>query len=346
MRSIRRTLALWTRALRLPFLAASILPYGYGMLMPWAGWSTRGRAAQFSEYATTLDGFIVGVLGLIAVAATHLSANLFNDVADSRSGADWRDPAFYGFFGGSKLIQEGTLSERAYARAAWAVAAVGGLAVAALAVRLESPAVPLTYVAVLALAWSYSGGPLRLSHRGLGEAVVFLLFGPICVATGFLLQEALVNDIGEILDAAADRALPAFGVLSRGFGFGLLTAGVLVANEVPDAPDDEAVGKRTLVVRIGPRWGAVLYAFCIVAAVTALTPFSGFYLRAGVSRHLAVYACLIPAAGAVWTLARRRRSKADLLRASRLAILAQVVFGLALILNVVRDVVADWAVRQ
>ena len=75
------------RALRLPFLSASILPFVFGSLVV---------RKQFN-----LPAFI---LGLMAAAFTHLSANLINDYADSKSGVDWQDKRFFGFFGGSKLI--------------------------------------------------------------------------------------------------------------------------------------------------------------------------------------------------------------------------------------------------
>ena len=73
----------------LPFLSASVLPFVFGSLI---------IRDNFN-----LAGFL---LGLVAVMSTHLSANLINDYADSKSGADWQDRSFYGLFGGSKLIQE------------------------------------------------------------------------------------------------------------------------------------------------------------------------------------------------------------------------------------------------
>ncbi|MFA5096893.1 MAG: hypothetical protein WC478_06095, partial [Candidatus Omnitrophota bacterium] len=81
------------RALRLPFISASILPFVFGSLI--------------ARQDFNMLGF---TLGLLAVIFTHLSANLINDYFDSKSGVDWRDGNFYGFFGGSKLIQEGALS--------------------------------------------------------------------------------------------------------------------------------------------------------------------------------------------------------------------------------------------
>ena len=72
------------RALRLPFITASILPFIAGSLL---------AQDDFS--------FLMFFLGLLTVVMTHLGANLINDYSDSRSGADWKDNKFYGLFGGS-----------------------------------------------------------------------------------------------------------------------------------------------------------------------------------------------------------------------------------------------------
>ncbi|MCX5701432.1 MAG: 1,4-dihydroxy-2-naphthoate octaprenyltransferase, partial [Candidatus Omnitrophica bacterium] len=62
------------RALRLPFLFASVLPFVFGSLI--------------QKHNFNLSGFL---WGLIAVIGAHLSANLINDYADSKSGVDWQD---------------------------------------------------------------------------------------------------------------------------------------------------------------------------------------------------------------------------------------------------------------
>mgnify|MGYP001163231979 CR=1 FL=1 len=75
------------RALRVPFLSASVLPFVFG--------------AAIERHGFHPWGFL---LGLGACVSTHLSSNLINDYADSKSGADWQDRKFYQFFGGSQLI--------------------------------------------------------------------------------------------------------------------------------------------------------------------------------------------------------------------------------------------------
>ncbi len=286
------------RALRLPFVTASALPYIYGGLYP----NQPLRAWPFA-------------LGLLAVVMTHLAANLINDYADSFSGADARDLTYYGFFGGSKLIQEGRLSRAWYLAAARICAVVAALAVAALVIACKAPlSTPLYFVAILALAWSYSHGPLRFVYRGWGEVVVFLLFGPACVAGGLFLQLGYV---------------PWLTALSLSLPFGFLTAGILVANEVPDADDDAAAGKRTLVVRAGAARGHVLYA---ALAAGAFAWIGVSVLLGGASPWLLLALVTLPVAAVAVTVLRRDcGNKVALVRAAKAAVLLQALVGVALI---------------
>ncbi len=216
------------RALRLPFCAASALPYVAG--------------AFVAAGPTRWDLF---ALGLAAVVGTHLSANLINDVADDANTVDRQDPRYFGFFGGSQLIQEGRLSRRAYIAGAAGFGGAAGLAIVLAAWLSGAWEAVVFFAAILLAGWSYSHPPLRLAGRGLGELTVFVLFGPACVVGGAYLQQG-----GWPGEAAWWVAVP----------MGLLTAAILVANEIPDARVDAAGGKRTLVVRIGASRGWVLLA--------------------------------------------------------------------------------------
>jgi len=251
---------------------------------------------------------------LAAVVGTHLSANLLNDYADSRSGVDWQDTTYYGFFGGSKLIQERRASPRLYLGGAVLCALCALAAVVALAVLVGRAAVVLLYLAVLVLAWSYSARPLQLSYRRMGEGVVFLLFGPAAVVAGWFAQRGV---------------FPPLSVLFLSLPFGFLTAGILLANEVPDAAEDTATGKRTLVGLVGQERGFILYAASAACALIAVALcVAGGY--AGAWSLLALVAAL-PAGAAVWILKRHPAEKAALTRSSKLAILAQSVAGVGLI---------------
>jgi 1,4-dihydroxy-2-naphthoate polyprenyltransferase len=293
------TPAVLARALRLPFLGASLLPFVAGSLLP------EGRP---DPLRLTLGGLLV--------AANHLGANLLNDYADSRSGADWQDPRFFGLFGGSKLIQEGVLAERFYLGAALGCFGAALLLAAALAVLLKSLLLPALYAGVLLLSWSYSGGPLRLSYRGLGEPVILILFGPALVMGGTMIQT------GEL-------GLP--GACLLGLPFGMLTMAILFVNEVPDCPQDAAAGKRTWVVRVGRERAPALALTLLGLAVGTLA----WAVAAGVAGPVALGGLLlVPWMRRVRDLLQAGGAdKHALLAASRLTMIIQTAVAVLLLVD-------------
>src|SRR5262249_9389093 len=75
--------------------------------------------------------------------------------------------------------------------------------------------------------------PFRFVHRGIGEVMVFLGFGPIMTIGAYEVQAKAWSW------EAVFASIPV----------GILIALVLYVNEVPDRPGDAAAGKRTLPVR-------------------------------------------------------------------------------------------------
>ena len=222
------------RALRLPFITASALPFIFGSLIGHSHFKT----------ATFL-------FGLTSALSAHLSANLINDFADSVSGADWQDRNFYGFFGGSKLIQEGVFSRQFYFILAASFGLLSFFAALALAVILKSAFVLFIFAAIIILSWAYSAKPLQLSYHRLGEIAIFILFGPALVMGGYFLQTNIFPDIKSFM-------------LSLPFGF--LTTAILYANEIPDLQDDVKAGKFTWASVTGAKKAYLAYCALIAFA--------------------------------------------------------------------------------
>lgn len=289
------------RSLRLPFAAASILPFVFGTLIG-------SRHPEWIRF----------ICGLLAVTATHLSANLINDYFDSKSGVDWHDRRFFGFFGGSKLIQAGLLSQRFYLIAALFMAAVALLCVITLAILIRSDFVVLIYLLIIILSWQYSATPFQFSYRYLGEIFIFILFGPVTVMGGYFIQSGIFPDLKSFF-------------LSLPFGF--LTAAVLFANEVPDFPDDFSFGKRTWVNFSGPKHAYIGYY--ILTACAFLCIVTGVLLK--YLHPLALLTLLLVplSLDAAAVLKRDYADKVKLVRSSLLTIRLQILFGLILILGVV-----------
>ena len=179
-----------------------------------------------------------GALNATAALATvllgcmaHAGANVLNDYHDSRNGADTANTGgLYPFSGGSRLIQQGAVSE----------AQTGRWGAVLLLVLLP---------AGLLIAWAYSAPPLQLMSRGVGEFAVAGAWWGVVIGADYVQRHGF-------------SATPA----ALGLGLALLVACLLLINGFPDARGDAQVGKRTLVVRLGTRRAAALYAVLVVLA--------------------------------------------------------------------------------
>src|SRR3989454_2533672 len=230
---------LWFQALRAPFLVASVIPVLVGALAS----STIRGAFDPSLF----------VLCLLGAASIHLGANMANDAWDYRSGNDLAVRHLNPFAGGGRVLLRGVLSIRTHLVVAFTFLAIGSLIGIYLVTQVGLTLFVLGLFGV-AIAYSYVGPPLRLAHHGLGEIAVAVEFGPVTVlGTYFVLARAID---------------PPAVVLS--LSLGLLVAGILWINEVPDIPADASVGKRTLVVRLGVVRATTAFACLLAAAYVVL----------------------------------------------------------------------------
>jgi 1,4-dihydroxy-2-naphthoate polyprenyltransferase len=209
---------LFLRATRLPFLTATFVPVLLGIAV--AAW-----ANGFSWW--------LALLTLIGGACIHLGLNVANDVFDTASGADAANVHPTQFSGGSRVVHYGLLSLRAITLLSLAFYAVGIAIGVGLAAARGWDLLWLGVAGVI-LSLFYTAPPLKLVHRGLGEIVVLLGFGPIMTLGAYFVQ-AREYDLEPLL-----ASIPV----------GILIALVLYVNEVPDRPADAAAGKRTLPVRL------------------------------------------------------------------------------------------------
>lgn len=189
-------------------------------------------------------------LGSTALAMlAHAAGNVLNDLHDARSGADAANKrGIFPFTGGSRLIQTGAVTERQTAELATALLVFLVPAGLLLAVKAGG-GVLLLGMAGLALAWAYSAPPLKLVSRGLGELTVALVWFLVVVGADYVQRRDFFP-------------IPAWVAL----GFTLLVAALLLINGFPDAEADAQVGKRTLVVKLGPMRACALYTALVLGA--------------------------------------------------------------------------------
>lgn len=230
-----RSLFLATRPM---FFPASAVPVVVG-----TAWGLRDAVA--------LDAWALA-LALVGMFCLHAAANVINDVGDELNGADrLNEDRIAPFTGGSRFIQNGTLSVRDML--GWGMALLAAALVLGL-VLIYGKGQMVLYLGLLGagLAVAYSLPPLQLASRGLGELAVAVAFGVPVAASAWLQQGQFSRE--SVLAAAA---------------VGCWTAAILVVNEVPDRRADAAAGKRTLVVRLGATGAQWLYLGLNAAALAA-----------------------------------------------------------------------------
>lgn len=289
---------LYIRALRLPFISASAIPFIFGSLIV-------RRPFNFLTFS----------FGLVSAIATHLGANLLNDYADSRSGVDWQDKEWYNFFGGSKLIQERILSEAFYLKAALFFFSLAFMCAIILTVALKNLSILGYFLVIFFFSWSYSHKPFQFSYHLLGEFIIFLLFGPAVVMGAYFLQTGIFPDLKSFL-----LSVP----------LGLLTTNILFANEIPDYPQDKSAGKLTWVSILGPQRSYILYfllsliAFVFIAVNIQLGSLGNVSYLAFIFFALVLKASLI---------LKKCSLKTDLIASSKLTIAVHMLVGIMLIMD-------------
>lgn len=237
-------------------------------------------------YGVLNGGFnlAVWVLCLLFAVLAQIASNFANEYYDYRDGLD--KP---GREGPRRGVTEGDITPVAMLRATYITlcfACAVGLSLLAWGPWWLIPVGAAIGLGVLA----YSTGPYPLSRHGLGEVAVMLFFGVVPVnLTCFVMS--------------GDWSVE---VLLGSFSAGLMGANVLLVNNYRDAPDDAAVGKRTLAVIFGRKAASMLYLFNGYLAVA---------LMLGVWMRLSAWVLIVPGAylvahTAMWLRLRRSEGAA------------------------------------
>ena len=190
----------------------------------------------------------VAVLCLLFAVLAQIASNFANEYYDFKGGLDRK-----GREGPRRGVTEGDITPGAMKAAVFVT--LGLDCAIGLSLLLWGPwwLIPIG-VAIALGVLAYSTGPYPLSHHGLGEVAVIFFFGIIPVNLTYYLM-------------AGGFTLTVFlGSLA----LGLMGANVLIINNYRDYDDDKAVGKKTLIVMIGRKWGGRLYEFNAIAAYILL----------------------------------------------------------------------------
>lgn len=219
--SSRERLRAWYQASRPPFYIATVIPLVLGLVL--AGRDT-GQWLWGRFILINLGAFMV-----------HLATNLADDLFDYILGADAGES-----IGGSRVIQQGKITPF---QLGWALILLYAAAfvVAAILVRLSGQNILWLFVAVAGFSsLFYVAPPVKYGYRGLGEVMVFLNMGLIMVGGAYLVLAETWR----------------WALIWYSLPVGLMVAGILYFQSLPDIDTDRAVGKYTLAVRLGKRGSA------------------------------------------------------------------------------------------
>lgn len=238
--------------------------------------------ALFNGYPLHIPALI---LGQIAITATQLMTHYSNDYFDLE--ADRANTSPTRWSGGSRVLPAGLLPARAALAGALAFAALALVTILLLGlfVRPSVWVIALPLVA-LALAWEYSGPPLRLHSIGAGEFTTALIVPVLTPLVGYTFQ------------AGAPHWLP----LLAAFPLACLQIAMIITVNLPDADGDLLAKKHTLVVRLGRARAARVYLFSLAGAYLSLPVLVALGLPS-----LAAAALLLPLPLAAWLAFRMIR---------------------------------------
>jgi 1,4-dihydroxy-2-naphthoate octaprenyltransferase len=233
-------LRIWVMASRPRTLPAALAPVFVGTAAAVHELQDFGAADAF-RWGT----FLAALIGAIFI---QIGTNLANDYSDAKRGTDTEDR-----LGPVRVTAAGLAAPKRVLYATWAAFAVASLAGLYLAIEV-GPVIIAVGVLSIAAGVLYTGGPRPYGYEGLGEVFVFVFFGLVAVNGSYYVQL-------EQLDLAP---------LLLSIPIGLLSAAILVVNNVRDIDTDRRAGKRTLAVRLGRERTRDLYAALVALSYLIL----------------------------------------------------------------------------
>ena len=159
------------------------------------------------------------------------------------------------FAGGSRVLQSGVVPRNAPLRASLValLLAIGVALILQLGYGTGPWTVAFVVVGLLG-GFFYSTRPIRWVSTGWGELWIGFCYGWLPVAGGYYIHTGSLTPIIHWI------AVP----------IGLTIYNVILLNEFPDYPADEAAGKTNLLVRLGLKRGSRVYIFISLASWVAM----------------------------------------------------------------------------
>ena len=203
------------------------------------------------SYGQIQFSWIAAVVSISGVVFLHLGLNLLDDWFDYRAGsaearAKVADEGFRGRMLKYPYLTSGKATPKQLLGAVacfMAIAALMGIVV----IIVRGWAILGWVAAALLIGVSYSGGPLKLGFRGLGELVIFIMFGP-------LMMSGVYYAITGTLD---------WKITWLSIAVGLLVTNIVYSHSVLDSVPDAKMGKKTMAHLMGGKRGQIVLSALI-----------------------------------------------------------------------------------
>ena len=238
------TIRFWLRNARTTALPQSVMPAILSVCM----------ASQHEGFS-----LLLGILAVLGVVAGHLGINLFDDYFDYKvKKTDYRNQMQHqGIRARIAKCPYLTSGEATLQQLLVACFVFSGIAllIGGVIYFYRGNMILILAAVTGVLGVSYSGAPLRLSYRGLGEVLIGIMFGPMSMVGVFY---------------------AACGVFDRSVLFvsvpvGLLVANIIYTHSIMDYEPDKVVGKMTFAVLLkDKKWMLLCLLLLLVLTFSVL----------------------------------------------------------------------------
>lgn len=298
----------WIKAARLRTLPLSIS----GIIL--------GTACAYPAYHENENYWLIFGLCLLTTLFFQVVSNYANDYGDAVKGTDNENRV-----GPTRAIQSGEITQAEMKKAIVITAVLSllsSIAVIYVSFGKENFVLAIVYL-VLALACvgaaiKYTVGGSAYGYRGLGDVFVFIFFGLVSTMGSFYLY-------GHSLD---------YHVFFPAIAVGLLSTAVLNMNNMRDIENDAAMGKNTIVVKMGFDKARV-YHFCLILG--AIICFNTYAMGMLEKWYLYAYAIaflpLLKNLKVVNTVSNPRDLDPELKRISLTTFFISLLFSISIIIN-------------
>ncbi len=230
----------YIKALRLPFITASIIPVLLGTVI--------------SYHFTTQINWLYFTLTLLAMIFLHLGANLANDYFDHLTGADEANKEFiHPFTGGSRVIQEKLLSEKTILCSSILFYSLATIIGVYLIIKVGYLILLLGLFGAIS-GFFYVSPKLSWMTLGIAELLIGFNFGLLPTLGSFYVQTNTIH----------------LTPLIASISVSLLITAVLFINEFPDYQGDKKVEKKTIVVRLGRKKASIVLISILICSFLSI----------------------------------------------------------------------------